>query len=344
MPCVLCGKADFSTVSSVDAKSHQPLHVACCHGCGLVQQDPCPSEQDLHHFYTHQYRTDYKKTYAPKPKHIYRAGMLAVERLNFLQQHGIQGGTLLDIGAGGGEFVSLAQSRGYDSHGVEPNIGYSEFAKTQYGVDVMTGDFQRISGTYQVITMFHVLEHVPDPVNTFKRLWALLAEGGYLCVEVPNIETRDASPHNIFFKAHLFYFSRAALAACASPYFEPVVTDKRANLRMLFRRRQQETLMTVPSPEEVAHTIRRLRQKGWIEYLFRGGGLIKGIMKLKDRFKESSYQKKAGRDILAGIQIQTATSDEHEVRRHDQTSGLHFGNTLAQENTPAQENSRSKSC
>lgn len=126
----------------MDAKSQETLHVAICKGCGLVQQDPIPSEQELHHFYTHNYRVDYKKTYTPKPKHVYRAGMAGLDRLRFLKRNGLAGGKLLDIGAGGGEFVYLSKRSGYRSVGVEPNIGYSEFAKSQYGVQVTTGDFR----------------------------------------------------------------------------------------------------------------------------------------------------------------------------------------------------------
>ena len=177
MPCVLCGTPCPSTVSNVDAKSSEPLNVAICRECGLVQQDPIPSEAHLHDFYTHHYRTDYKRTYAPKPKHIYRAGLAAVDRVAFLERNGILGGTLLDIGAGGGEFVYMSKARGYDSIGVEPNIGYSDFAKARYGVEVVTGDFRQVMGTYQVITMFHVLEHLPP--STRRDHKALNARTGW---------------------------------------------------------------------------------------------------------------------------------------------------------------------
>lgn len=301
MHCVLCGKVLLSTVSTVDAKSSKPLNVVICHGCGLVQQDPIPSQAHLHNFYTHHYRIDYKGTYAPQPKHIYRAGMAAADRVNFLQQNGIDGGKVLDIGAGSGEFVYISRARGYDTIGVEPNIGYSEFAKAQYGVEVVTGDFREIRETYQVITMFHVLEHLPDPVHTFKTLWSLLTEGGHLCVEVPNIEASDASPHNIFFKAHLFYFSGATLTACASPYFEPVATDRQSNLRVLFRKRRHIGALILPHQDNVGHTIRRLRQKGWVEYLFLGGGLLKGIKKLKQLVNEVSLHSTSGKNILDAV-------------------------------------------
>lgn len=306
MPCALCGTTFLSTVSTVDAKSQETLHVAICKGCGLVQQDPIPSEQELHHFYSHDYRVDYKKTYTPKPKHVYRAGMAALDRLRFLKRNGLTGGKLLDIGAGGGEFVYLSKRSGYQSVGVEPNIGYAEFAKSQYGVDVTTGDFREVQGsqcTYHIITMFHVLEHLPNPAQAFRALWALVDKGGYVFVEVPNIHTANASPHNIYFKAHIFYFSSAALIACASPYFEPLKIDDSSNLRVLFKRKPQESPISLPAKEEMSYTAERLRKKGWLEYLFIGGGIFKSMLKLKQLVQESQLRHKNAKDIIYSIEL-----------------------------------------
>jgi SAM-dependent methyltransferase len=213
------------------------------------------------------------------------------------------GGKLLDIGAGGGEFVYLTKRSGYQSVGVEPNIGYSEFAKSQYGAEVTTGDFREVSDRYHIITMFHVLEHLPNPVQVFKTLWTLVDKGGYVFIEVPNIHATNASPHNIYFKAHIFYFSPAALIACAFPYFEPLTIDDSSNLRILFKRKQQESPLSLPTKEEVFYTAERLRRKGWLEYLFIGGGLFKSILKLKQLVQESQLRHKNAKDILYWIEL-----------------------------------------
>ena len=303
MPCALCETTSLSTVSTLDAKSQATLNVAICKGCGLVQQDPIPSEQELHQFYTHHYRVNYKKTYTPKPKHIYRAGMAALDRLLFLKRNGLRGGKLLDIGAGGGEFVYLSKRSGYQSVGVEPNVGYSEFAESQYGVTVTTGDFRGVSDTYYIVTMFHVLEHLANPMQVFKALWALVDNGGYVFIEVPNIQARNASPHNIYFKAHIFYFSSTALIACASPYFEPIKIDDSSNLRVLFRRKRHESPINLPTKQEMAHTAERLQKKGWLEYLFIGGGIFKSLLKLRQLVQESQLRRKNAKEILDSLEM-----------------------------------------
>src|SRR3954468_2185384 len=99
MKCALCGAEDlFDEVSHKDAKSNERLLVSMCKKCGLVQQTPIPSSDELKIYYSHNYRKDYKKTYAPRPEHIYRAGRTAIPRIDFLGSAGISGGKLLDIG------------------------------------------------------------------------------------------------------------------------------------------------------------------------------------------------------------------------------------------------------
>lgn len=255
---------------------------------------------ELRHFYAHTYRTDYKNTYTPKAKHIYRAGRAAIERVNFLRSHGVHGGKLLDVGAGGGEFVYISKSKGYDSRGIEPNLGYSEFARTQYGVEIKTGELCEAGGAYDIITMFHVLEHMPN-FESLRMAWSMLNEGGYLFIEVPNIETNDASPHNIYFKAHLFYFNRATLSACASKDFAPLVIEERSNLRILFKRKSRQGHISLPKQDDVSHIALRLRQKGWFEYLLAGGGIYKPFLKLTQLIQEAKVKHRSNLDILNSI-------------------------------------------
>ena len=229
--------------------------------------------------------------------------MAALDRLLFRKRNGLRGGKLLDIGAGGGEFVYLSKRSGYQSVGVEPNVGYSEFAESQYGVTVTTGDFRGVSDTYYIVTMFHVLEHLANPMQVFKALWALVDNGGYVFIEVPNIQARNASPHNIYFKAHIFYFSSTALIACASPYFEPIKIDDSSNLRVLFRRKRHESPINLPTKQEMAHTAERLQKKGWLEYLFIGGGIFKSLLKLRQLVQESQLRRKNAKEILDSLEM-----------------------------------------
>lgn len=302
--CLLCGSLRRNYTNPRDSKAAQNMWIAKCRNCGFVQQKNLPTDEHLKIYYSHQYRTDYKSTYAPKLKHIYRAGHAASKRLKTLEESGSAQShrKLLDIGAGGGEFVYMARKHGFDARGVEPNLGYSEFARAQYNVDVTTGMIQDLdTESTDIITLFHVLEHIADPKAVMAHFWKVLRPGGLLFIEVPNILQADASPSNIFFKAHLHYFSRFTLQSTASMYFEPLMTEDRGNLKMIFKRRDVPLNdINLPTSTEVEYTFKRLKAKGWCEYLTVGGGWIKPFRKLV-RIAQESRLSGNPRDILDTI-------------------------------------------
>lgn len=277
--CKLCGCSEAEHFDHKDAKSGELLSIAFCQSCGLVQQAEIPSDEALKIYYSHNYRTDYKNTYKPKLKYVFRAGNAAMNRLRFLTQamDSARSHSLIDIGAGGGEFVYLAQKSGFSARGIEPNQGYSEYAREEYDVRVDTLMLDALEeASADVVTLFHVFEHMAKPLETMRKIAEILSEGGHLFVEVPNILQADASPHNIFFKAHLFYYSRYTLEAAAAPFFDVVMVEDEGNLRMLFRKKPvAEEMLVQSNPVAVAETRLRLHQKGWFEYLFKAGGIMK---------------------------------------------------------------------
>ncbi len=299
MKCVLCGNEDmFEDVSQRDAKSSQKLIVSICVQCGLIQQNPIPLTKQLRAYYAHHYRQDYKSRYTPKNKHIYRAGKIALQRLKYLKKVGIISGTLLDVGAGGGEFVYLSSKSGFQSQGIEPNIGYSEYAQHEYQAQVITGELEEVINTYDIITAFHVLEHFPAPISALKKLHSLLNKEGILFVEVPWIEANDASPSNIYFKAHIVYFSIDTLIAAASPYFDVVMVDTSSNLRIVFQAKHSPAPLSLPSASSVIKLRQRVQAKGWFEYLLKGKGYQKPISKLFNAIEEWQAHGKPPKKIL----------------------------------------------
>ena len=294
--CRLCAAHLSRLVSNRDAKSGSPLFVYMCETCGLVQQSPIPTDHELRIYYSHHYRTDYKSTYSPKPKYVYRAGRAAKRRIQFLtdflkeNHRSSLGLSMLDVGAGGGEVVFAANQSGIRACGIEPNEGYSSFARDAYGIEVRTAHLDELEHEqYSIVTMFHVLEHMPNPRKVFEKLHQLIEPDGLLVIEVPNIEQADASPANIFFKAHLYYYSLSTLISAASEAFEPLVTEDVGNLRVIFRRRGCLTEASLPDATSVERTRVRLQQKGWLEYLTEGGGWRRPFERASNRYREFKH-------------------------------------------------------
>jgi 2-polyprenyl-3-methyl-5-hydroxy-6-metoxy-1,4-benzoquinol methylase len=308
--CLSCQTKTFTEVAHRDAKSGEPLSIVMCTTCGLVQQSPIPSAGALRQYYSHNYREEYKGTTVPRPKHIFRAAAAASDRLDFMgavviAQKRLHPGklSLIDIGAGGGEFVCLAARKGYNAVGIEPNLGYSDFARRHYGVDIQTLQLDQLGGCHaDCVTLFHVLEHLSDPLLAMATLYQVVKPSGYLFIEVPNIEQADASPANIFFKAHLFYFSQSTLISIASQFFEPVSIEYKGNLRVIFRRRDSIGPRVLPTSVDVQSTVRRLKQKGWTEYLTTGRGISKLIRRSIRYWSEFKLRDKSPLEIIEFVE------------------------------------------
>ncbi len=299
--CQLCQSKKLVHSKKIDAKTQAPLDISSCPDCSLVAQKNIPSDEELKIYYSHNYRQDYKSTYSPKPKYVHRAGQAALKRIRFLQKNlDLNKQTLIDIGAGGGEFVYIAQQFGLAARGIEPNIGYSNFSKEQYGVEVKTAMLSDVEdSSADILTLFHVFEHMAKPHEVMKKLHQSLKENGYLYIEVPNILQADASPHNIYFKAHLFYYSKHTLISMASRYFEVVDVEDQGNLQILFKKRSQalESLI-LPTHDTVQISQERMVKKGWFEYLFLAGGIMKPLFRIERMIAEAFIRKKQPKEIL----------------------------------------------
>jgi 2-polyprenyl-3-methyl-5-hydroxy-6-metoxy-1,4-benzoquinol methylase len=214
-PCNLCSGTEV-TVLSNRGREGNPLRTVACINCGLAWSDPRP--HDSRQFYREQYRLSYKSVAVPKAKHVVRAGLVAISRLEKIRPY-LQGKMrVLDVGSGGGEFAYLLASLGHVVHGVEPNEGYANYSSEQYGLDIdvgFIGDVSLPGEGFDLVTIWHVLEHTEDPGSVLRKLHAALRPDGVLVIEVPNIEATCQSPSSTFHDAHLYHFNTSNLAKLA---------------------------------------------------------------------------------------------------------------------------------
>jgi 2-polyprenyl-3-methyl-5-hydroxy-6-metoxy-1,4-benzoquinol methylase len=201
-----------------------------------------PSIESLQQWYRERYREDYKAATAPRLTHVLRAGRLALQRWNWLtgQQGYLSPSRSLDIGASSGEFVYLLKSRAIEAQGLEPHHGYSAHAREHLGLDITTGTLhERLAefplGRFDLISLFHVLEHLPDPVQSLKRIREHLSDRGRVYLEVPDMAAM-CSPANAFFRAHTLYFTSQSLVQTAQAAGFEVLADnftEHDNLRVV---------------------------------------------------------------------------------------------------------------
>ena len=241
VPCNLCGGSDVEVIGNRDRHRH-PLRTTICRACGLVWSNPRPVEADVRRYYSSEYRLDYKGSATPSPRHTARSGRGALNRYRALASYLKDGDRILDAGAGGGEVVYVLRKLGFDASGLEPDERYARHAREALGAPVATGFVQDASypaGAFDVVTMYHALEHVEDPSAILARLRGWTAERGVLLIEVPNVEAVCIAPAHRFHFAHFYNFNRETLEALGRKAgFEPLQTETSpdgGNLTTVFR-------------------------------------------------------------------------------------------------------------
>lgn len=217
--CQLCGSSAKIIVSQFD-RHGKPLNTVCCTGCGVVTNDPIPDMETLAQFYAQHYRKEYKGASKPRKRQVWRNfGRTARHFRAFSDIYdGVH--NCIDIGAGSGEFLYVAKASGIATRGVEPNIDYAAYCREDLGLDVETGrleDFDFAAEKFDLIRLSHVLEHLPAPVETLKRLRDMLAVNGILYVEVPDIadDARRKLKGRLFHFGHIFNFTPFTLRLAA---------------------------------------------------------------------------------------------------------------------------------
>ncbi len=138
------------------------------------------------------------------------------KKLNLISQCAKTNKTLLDIGAGTGDFLLVAKNNGWSVNGIEPNAKASAKAKEKGVTTISNIESLPLTKRYHVITLWHVLEHLPDLENQIKKIISLLEDEGTLIIAVPNFKSYDAKYYNNFWAAydvprHLWHFSRNSI-------------------------------------------------------------------------------------------------------------------------------------
>ncbi|NOS91588.1 MAG: class I SAM-dependent methyltransferase [Cyclobacteriaceae bacterium] len=124
-------------------------------------------------------------------------------------------GELLDVGCGTGEFIYHMKTAGWNVTGVEPTETAREKASQKIQQKIYT-DLQSINQTFDVITMWHVLEHVHELHETVEKIKSVLKENGTIIIAVPNHESPDAKEYQSHWAAydvprHLWHFSKTTM-------------------------------------------------------------------------------------------------------------------------------------
>jgi SAM-dependent methyltransferase len=198
VPCDFCGSEEYKTLfSGRDLLLGLPglFTMVECSSCGLIRQNPQPTPDIIQFFYPSYYPSftiavDDEISMIRKLERKY--GLIKMIKIVEKFQ---KGGKLLDVGCSTGNFLSeLAKRRIWDVEGVDPSQYAVSYAQKRFGLKVRCGFIEEIdlpTETYDVVTMWDVLEHTYHPYFVIKKVNNLLKNGGYFIFSVPNMHSLD---------------------------------------------------------------------------------------------------------------------------------------------------------
>ena len=211
--CPICDIDDTKLLYDIGS-----LLVVICNQCKLWYVNPRIKKTTLEKEYVEKYYPDEKMNRINSDKMEW---LQMSERLSELEEKCPTNGRLLDVGCGIGTFLHLANKNGWETYGIDPSKNGSTYAKEIHQLNVHCGDIfdaKFPDAHFDVITLYHVLEHISDLNPFLSELRRILKPNtGKLVIEVPNgrclhsrIQKSDwpyIHPHD-----HLYYFSKKSLS------------------------------------------------------------------------------------------------------------------------------------
>ena len=215
--CLLCNGDTSKEAFKIDGFSYHE-----CSHCDSLYTKPHLRDGVLDALYSDGTYQVYQDNLVKKGKEI-RKGVLEERKFfqikNFIDKDSVP--SLLDIGCGSGTFLDVCKQNGWQVEGVDPSPLASKSVFENYNIEVHQGDFNKIklNKTFDVVTLWGVLEHMSDPIATIKKVKELLNNDGIFVFEVPSadcftreyLKKNNFSPtryiesgrHNIFFSKKL---------------------------------------------------------------------------------------------------------------------------------------------
>ncbi|GBD96852.1 MAG TPA: class I SAM-dependent methyltransferase [Nitrospirae bacterium] len=191
--CILCkSSVEYQRIFKGYEKDNQFYEVYVCPECRLGITLPFPDKEQLNRLYsTGSYREHQSRFINPVEKLIRFFRKSRQKQIEAI----IPQGRILDMGCARGVFLSIMRERGWETFGLELNDETASYARNELGLDVKAGrlvDAQFENESFDVITIWHVFEHLPEPRLIIEECSRILKPGGLLVIALPNFDSLQA--------------------------------------------------------------------------------------------------------------------------------------------------------
>lgn len=217
--CPACESANIAFVLKAkdETVSHEYFEVWQCNNCTLRFTQNVYGEKNIGKYYQSAQYISHSNTsqgLINKLYHTVRSFTLQSKKNLVEKSSGKNKGNLLDIGAGTGAFASTMKKAGWNVTALEPDATARANAKKDFDIELLSTEnlFSLQPNTFDVITLWHVLEHVHQLHKYLDTFYSLLKENGTLIIAVPNYTSYDAEHYSANWAAydvprHLYHFS-----------------------------------------------------------------------------------------------------------------------------------------
>jgi SAM-dependent methyltransferase len=198
-PCPLCGSTDASTrlrgVPRLGSKVPSRFDVRACGRCGLGWTDPPPADDELREAYGPAYTWQARRGLIARVEARYRQALAQVDqaRVVKLASRMAGGRRLLDVGCGDGLLVSEARRLGLEAYGVDrPGAPLWPACDPAWRQEADIETLEQPGDAWDVVSLFHVAEHLRAPADLFRRAHGWIRPGGVFVLQVPNARSLQA--------------------------------------------------------------------------------------------------------------------------------------------------------
>jgi 2-polyprenyl-3-methyl-5-hydroxy-6-metoxy-1,4-benzoquinol methylase len=220
--CPICNTTSFSNYLNVEdyTVSHKEFTIQQCNTCNFLLTNPRPTEEEIGAYYQ---SSDYI-SHHDEAKDLMSSVYISVrdytinQKIKLINRLSPKKGSLLDIGCGTGNFIQAVKKDGWKISGTEPDPGARTVASSRVGDLISEGISvpQLSEKSFDVITLWHVLEHIHQLNESLTWVKNHLNEDGTIVIAVPNPQSHDAKKYGRFWAAydvprHLYHFTRATM-------------------------------------------------------------------------------------------------------------------------------------
>lgn len=227
--CILCGSANRTVLYS-----RNEWKVYKCIECNLGVLDPQPDNEELANLYQQEYfQSHYNNELIPGSPEMEKRLSQERHRLRFFQKFKKKG-NVLDIGCGRGYFLLACREQGYKVEGIDVSADVANYVRSNLKIKVHVGEVSNVKlpeRTFDIITLWHSLEHTADPNVYIKNARKWLKDDGILVVDVPNYEGHDALKtwndwQGWSIPYHFYHFTEDSLTCLLHKHGFAVISNK----------------------------------------------------------------------------------------------------------------------